>query len=211
MPSFKIHSAEQAGDTNLRLEGRSLCITRCCVGAEDEAQTRDPQLGRLMLYQLSYFRKNRPYQSYPFPHTASRRRRACNSNRHSFLWEVMDSNHRRRTPADLQSAPFGHSGNFPYTVPASQGSRGDSARAPKRRCPGYRVRRLGIRADGGIRTHDQLITNQLLWPTELHRQYSPFWIAKVGIKILSRKLFGIKFPLFSPFSKNPAGPPRNRR
>ena len=26
----------------------------------------------------------------------------------------MDSNHRRRTPADLQSAPFGHSGIFPY-------------------------------------------------------------------------------------------------
>ena len=25
--------------------------------AEDEAQTRDPQLGRLMLYQLSYFRR----------------------------------------------------------------------------------------------------------------------------------------------------------
>ena len=67
-----------------------------------------------MLYQLSYFRKNRPYQSYPLPHTVSRRRRACNSNRHSFLWEVMDSNHRRRTPADLQSAPFGHSGICPY-------------------------------------------------------------------------------------------------
>ena len=30
----------------------------------------------------------------------------------------MDSNHRRRTPADLQSAPFGHSGIFPY-FPAS--------------------------------------------------------------------------------------------
>ncbi len=27
------------------------------VRAEDGAQTRDPQLGRLMLYQLSYFRK----------------------------------------------------------------------------------------------------------------------------------------------------------
>ena len=27
-----------------------------------------------------------------------------------------------------------------------------------------------IRADGGIRTPDQLITNQLLWPTELHRR-----------------------------------------
>ena len=26
------------------------------VGAEDEVRTRDPQLGRLMLYRLSYFR-----------------------------------------------------------------------------------------------------------------------------------------------------------
>ena len=26
----------------------------------------------------------------------------------------MDSNHRRRKPADLQSAPFGHSGICPY-------------------------------------------------------------------------------------------------
>ena len=25
-------------------------------GAKDEARTRDPQLGKLMLYQLSYFR-----------------------------------------------------------------------------------------------------------------------------------------------------------
>ena len=57
-----------------------------------------------MLYQLSYFRKNRPYQSYPFPHTVSRRRRACNSNRHSFLWEVMDSNHRRHSQ-QLYSLP----------------------------------------------------------------------------------------------------------
>ena len=33
----------------------------------------------------------------------------------------------------------------------------------------YISKKLG--ADGGIRTPDQLITNQLLWPTELHRQY----------------------------------------
>ena len=32
----------------------------------------------------------------------------------------------------------------------------------------YISKKLG--ADGGIRTPDQLITNQLLWPTELHRQ-----------------------------------------
>ena len=29
---------------------------RIFLRAEDGAQTRDPQLGRLMLYQLSYFR-----------------------------------------------------------------------------------------------------------------------------------------------------------
>ena len=28
----------------------------------------------------------------------------------------MDSNHRRRKPADLQSAPFGHSGICPFAV-----------------------------------------------------------------------------------------------
>ena len=30
-----------------------------------------------------------------------------------FWWAKMDSNHRRRKPADLQSAPFGHSGICP--------------------------------------------------------------------------------------------------
>ncbi len=32
------------------------------------------------------------------------------------MWVVMDSNHRRQEPADLQSAPFGHSGNHPCFV-----------------------------------------------------------------------------------------------
>ena len=31
-----------------------------------------------------------------------------------FWWAKMDSNHRRRKPADLQSAPFGHSGICPF-------------------------------------------------------------------------------------------------
>ena len=34
-------------------------------------------------------------------------------------WAEMDSNHRRRKPADLQSAPFGHFGIYPF----SEGSR----------------------------------------------------------------------------------------
>ena len=33
--------------------------------------------------------------------------------RHKKKWAEMDSNHRRRAPADLQSAPFGHSGICP--------------------------------------------------------------------------------------------------
>jgi hypothetical protein len=52
----------------------------------------------------------------------------------------------KASPTDLQSAPFDHSG----TPPTSHCKE--------------------LRADGGIRTPDQLITNQLLWPTELHRQ-----------------------------------------
>jgi hypothetical protein len=57
-------------------------------------------------------------------------------------WGEEDSNLRSHTTADLQSAPVGHFGISPNV----------------------------LRADGGIRTPDQLITNQLLWPTELHRQ-----------------------------------------
>ena len=33
-----------------------LSIRWFIVGAENEIRTRDPQLGKLMLYQLSYFR-----------------------------------------------------------------------------------------------------------------------------------------------------------
>ena len=60
--------------------------------AEDEIRTRDPQLGRLMLYQLSYFR--------------------------NFWWGEQDSNLRRHKSADLQSAPVGRFGISPiYNEP----------------------------------------------------------------------------------------------
>ncbi len=39
------------------------------------------------------------------------------------MWGVMDSNHRRYKPADLQSAPFGHSGNSPTFLKTSAQSR----------------------------------------------------------------------------------------
>ena len=37
-------------------KGSYVFVTTFFLRAEDGAQTRDPQLGRLMLYQLSYFR-----------------------------------------------------------------------------------------------------------------------------------------------------------
>jgi hypothetical protein len=61
-------------------------------GAEDGARTRHPQLGRLMLYQMSYFRLDQVG---------------------IFLWGEEDSNLRSLTTADLQSDPFGHSGISP--------------------------------------------------------------------------------------------------
>jgi hypothetical protein len=50
----------------------------------------------------------------------------------------------KTSSTDLQSAPFGRSGTLPF-----------------------KKKRAGRR----IRTADQLITNQLLWPTELHRLF----------------------------------------
>lgn len=152
-----------------------------------------------MLYQLSYFRKIyrirvSPPREGPYWRPASGFATPTGSSLF-FEWEVMDSNHRRRKPADLQSAPFGHSGNFPLSCAPFRNRLAATSSGPPR---------VGLRADGGIRTHDQLITNQLLWPTELHRQYPPFWIAKVGIKNLSTKLFGINFPLFNSSQRTPS-------
>ncbi len=51
------------------------------------------------------------------------------------------------------------------------------------------------RADGGIRTPDQLITNQLLWPTELHRQYFKVHVKRVSFRLgLQRYVFTFNPP-----------------
>ena len=73
-------------------------------------------------------------------------------------------------PTDLQSAPFGHSGTLPRYVLNFV-------------CP------FGLLwADGGIRTPDQLITNHLLWPTELHLQsLTLLWGCKYMRNFLFRK------------------------
>src|SRR5713101_1683723 len=67
----------------------ALPLSSCRRGAGNVIRTRDIQLGRLTLYQLSYSR------GFRFP---------------EWWWREKDSNLRRREPADLQSAPFGRSG-----------------------------------------------------------------------------------------------------
>ena len=81
--------------------------------AENGTQTRDPQLGRLMLYQLSYFRIKKG-SGHPSEFTPIKHKRFIRFQYfHVKWWAKMDSNHRRYKPADLQSAPFGRSGICP--------------------------------------------------------------------------------------------------
>ena len=65
-------------------------------GAGDEIRTRDIQLGRLTLYQLSY----------------SRGRDALARE----MWAGEDSNLRRHKSTDLQSVPVGHFGTCPKNM-----------------------------------------------------------------------------------------------
>ena len=95
------------------LRYRLMATGRCPKRAEDEVRTRDPQLGRLMLYRLSYFRDNLSKISYKKSGNAAIATVSQHFRLNYILWGEMDSNHRRRAPADLQSAPFGHSGISP--------------------------------------------------------------------------------------------------
>ena len=103
------------------------------------------------------------------------------------LWAKMDSNHRRHKPADLQSAPFGHSGIRPITGTCQLTS-------PL----------IQFWASCRIRTNDPEITNHVLWPTELKRHFNfrllrsklfPFATANVRHFFLLTKYFDTKFSL----------------
>src|SRR5512133_504341 len=86
----------------LPTELRGLILCFVLTGAGNGIRTRDIQLGRLTLYQLSYSRKFR-----------CELRSSILRVRKADWWRGVDSNHRRRKPADLQSAPFGRSGTPP--------------------------------------------------------------------------------------------------
>ena len=95
------------------LRYRLMATGSCPKRAEDEVRTRDPQLGRLMLYRLSYFRDNNSIHFYKKSGNAAIAIMSQHFRPIYIWWGEMDSNHRRRAPADLQSAPFGHSGISP--------------------------------------------------------------------------------------------------
>ncbi len=78
----------------------------------------------------------------------------------SSKWGEEDSNLRSRKTTELQSVPFGHSGISPefYLI------------ISKHFISKKNFNFLKFWASRGIRTRDPLITNQLLWPTELYRQ-----------------------------------------
>ena len=90
-------------------------------------------------------------------------------------WAKMDSNHRRRAPADLQSAPFGHSGIRP------------SRDFFRRHCDESRF----VWASCRIRTNDPEITNHVLWPTELKRLFAPESCRQLPKRLQSYKFFFI--------------------
>ena len=120
--------------------------------AGDETRTRDPDLGRVVLYQLSYSRIKIPSSKFKIP---------CSKKIKILIILFL-------TSGSLYPVLFvGRAGFEPTKAYASRFTV----------CPSWPLWYLPIyfqykkRADGGIRTPDQLITNQLLWPTELHRQF----------------------------------------
>src|SRR5690606_13100842 len=89
-------------------------------GAGDGIRTRDIQLGKLTLYQLSYSRAL--HLGTPAALLIGERvgvpmgRRT----RRGAWWAGLDSNQRRRKPTDLQSVPFNHSGTYPCPSPSGR-------------------------------------------------------------------------------------------
>ncbi len=67
------------------------------LGAGDETRTRDPQLGRLMLYQLSYTRPSFPIANFQLPIRTLNRERYSIGNRQLKIGNPFGAGGRIRT------------------------------------------------------------------------------------------------------------------
>ena len=117
-----------------------------------------------MLYRLSYFReifhpeKSRAsfgiaeLRMQAFTRLAQNFRKKISA----FVWVRMDSNHRSRKTADLQSAPFGHSGTHPHILKNLWTNLMVQSDLSTFQCP-----LLG--ASSRTRTNDRWITNLVLY------------------------------------------------
>ena len=117
--------------------------------AGDGTRTRDQQLGRLWLYQLSYSRMHSIPSYVKNLSTVSELHYSIPQKK----WAGEDSNLRRHEPSDLQSDAFDRFA----TCPATLLNNGSASRSELNFSPVFK--RAGYRT----RTDDLLITNQLLY------------------------------------------------
>ncbi len=106
--------------------------SRQMIGAGDGTRTRDPQLGRLMLYQLSYSRPR-------LLHRQPRRRDGDGGEGRIRTSEGL-------RPADLQSAAFDRFATSPSVFPSQQNGQASLIRG--RPPPPFGLRRTAVRGRG---------------------------------------------------------------
>ena len=131
------------------------------------------------------------------PVTSSLPRKCSTPELHRHLWAKMDSNHRRHKPADLQSAPFGHSGIRPALSLLS-----DSNQRPR----DYKSRALANWAKEAF-SYSQVFTQD---PKRV-QSYAFIFISQIFHIIFFQKIlfyvfFAFFFPLFHILK-----PARNRK
>src|SRR5689334_4791357 len=99
----------------MRFELTTSSLPRKCSTPE----LQQPVRNQTHLFQKTIFLNHLPdyssgYSIYEF--TKAERNQTHRFNKAKLrMWAVVDSNHRSRKTADLQSAPFGRSGNCPCT------------------------------------------------------------------------------------------------
>ena len=199
-------------------------------GAEDEAQTRDPQLGRLMLYQLSYFRnlssgrrwirttEGINQQIYSLPHLATlvfalTQTFAILTQCYYCIFIVVELpcttsafQLKCHTVILYKFVAF----HF-YIFACFHKAIGAFPFSIYRR-NAFRQIVCIFRASCRIRTNDPEITNHVLWPTELKRHVSifsftsvlvcdPNAVAKLRKVFKPQNFFQIFFTLFAFFSQ----------
>ncbi len=142
--------------------------------AKEGVQTLDPQLGRLMLYQLSYFRNKTKTKWQHWASRGIRTRDPLITNQ--LLWPTeLYRQLEKRGERRIRTSEVVRQLSYSQSHLATLVSPRDFYYVILIYSP-YRFKER-FWASRGIRTRDPLITNQLLWPTELYRQVGKLTIS----------------------------------